>query len=228
VVVAAPPPPPLTDKALVAAKALNSGDVIDESGMRWQDLQDKIPEGAIRKSASPSHVEKDLKGKIVRSKVDAGRPLLWEYLDRSTLESDLKEGKRAVAINIDAQGSSTAGGFILPNNRVDVIHTFRDEGAARKGNGNAYVSQTILTNIPVLAIGQNYQVRNGDRVVTGANATLELTPAQAETIILAQRTGLLSLALRGVKDVNAAGEEHLKRIGLMVVRNGVATQDMTR
>jgi pilus assembly protein CpaB len=62
-----------------------------------------------------------------------------------------------------------------------------------------------LTNIPVLAIGQNYQVRNGDRVVTGANATLELTPAQAETIILAQRTGLLSLALRGVKDVNAAG-----------------------
>jgi hypothetical protein len=35
VVVAAPPPPPLTDKALVAARALNSGDVIDESGMRW-------------------------------------------------------------------------------------------------------------------------------------------------------------------------------------------------
>jgi pilus assembly protein CpaB len=66
------------------------------------------------KDASPSHIEEDLKGKIVRSNIDAGKPLLWEYLDRSTLESDL-EGKRAVAINIDAQGSSTAGGFILPN-----------------------------------------------------------------------------------------------------------------
>jgi pilus assembly protein CpaB len=111
-----------------------------------------------------------------------------------------------VAINIDAQGSSTAGGFILPNNRVDVIHIFQDEGAARNGVANSFVSQTILTNIRVLAIGRNVQAKNGERVITGANATLELTPFQAETIVLAQRAGQLSLILRSTTDANAAAE----------------------
>ena len=111
-----------------------------------------------------------------------------------------------MAINIDAQGSSTAGGFILPNNRVDVIHIFQDEGAARNGVANSFVSQTILTNIRVLAIGRNVQAKNGERVITGANATLELTPFQAETIVLAQRAGQLSLILRSTTDANAAAE----------------------
>jgi pilus assembly protein CpaB len=131
-----------------------------------------------------------------------------------------------VAINIDTQGSSTAGGFILPNDRVDVINTFHDEDAARKGIGNSFAIQTILTNIRVLAIGQNFQEKNGERVITGANATLELTPAQAETIVLAQRVGQLSLILRSMTDANATGEQPpTHNNGLMVVRNGVAIQD---
>src|SRR6202011_1247376 len=108
---------------------------------------------------------------------------------------------------IDAQGSSEAGGFILPNDRVDVIRIFHDEDAARKGISNSFVSQTILTNIRVFAIGQNFQEKNGERVITGANATLELTPAQAETVILAQRVGQLSLILRSMTDANAAAEQ---------------------
>ena len=141
------------------------------------------------------------------------------------LASVLPSGSRAVAINIDTQGSSTAGGFILPNDRVDVIHTFHDEDAARKGISNSFVSQTILTNIRVLAIGQNIQEKNGERVITGANATLELTLAQAETIILAQRIGQLSLILRSMTDANAASEQYPAISGgLMVVRNGLADE----
>ena len=107
-----------------------------------------------------------------------------------------------------------------------MIHIFHDDDAARKGVANSFVSQTILTNIRVLAIGQNFQEKNGERVTAGANATLELTPSQAETIILAQRTGQLSLVLRGMTDANAAGEQHQDyNNGLMVVRNGVALRD---
>jgi pilus assembly protein CpaB len=88
-----------------------------------------------------------------------------------------------------------------------VIHIFQDEGAARNGVANSFISQTILTNIRVLAIGQNFQEKNGERVITGANATLELTPFQAEAIVLAQRAGQLSLILRSMTDANAAAEQ---------------------
>jgi pilus assembly protein CpaB len=230
VVTQAPPPP--TDKVLVAAKELNFGDVIDEAGMRWEDWpKDNIPEGFIRQSASPGGIN-ELKDAIVRANFAAGEPLRRERLVKGSgfLATVLAPGKRAVAINIDTQGSSTAGGFILPpNDRVDVIHIFRDEEAARKGNGNSFVSRTILTDIRVLAIGQNVQEKNGERVITGANATLELTPSQAETIVAAQRTGQLSLTLRGMTDVKASGEQYPNGSHeLVVVRNGVVMQDGAR
>ncbi len=207
----AAPPPLLTDGVLVAAKELNFGAVVDVSDLRWDTWpKDHIPEGLVRKSATPGGIE-ELQGSIVRSNFAAGEPLRRDRLVKGPrsgfLAMVLSKGSRAVAINIDTQGSSTAGGFILPDDRVDVIHIFRDEGAARNGLANSFVSQTILTDIRVLAIGQNFQEKNGERVITGANATLELTPFQAETIVLAQRVGQLSLILRSMSDANAAAEQ---------------------
>jgi pilus assembly protein CpaB len=209
--IAAAPPPPASDGVLVATKELNFGAVVDASDLRWEDWpKDHIPEGLVRKSTSPGGVE-ELQGSIVRSNFGAGEPLRRDRLVKGPhsgfLASVLEKGSRAVAINIDTQGSSEAGGFILPNDRVDVIHIFQDEGAARNGIANSFVSQTILTNIRVLAIGQNFQEKNGERVITGANATLELTPFQAEAIVLAQRAGQLSLILRSMTDANAAAEQ---------------------
>ncbi|HUB63707.1 MAG TPA: Flp pilus assembly protein CpaB [Methylocella sp.] len=225
----APPPQILTDDVLVAAKELSSGDVVDESGLRWEPWpKDHIPDGFIRRSASPGGAA-ELKGSFACANFAPGDPMRRDRLVKDAhcgfLAARLRAGKRAVAINIDAQGSSTAGGFILPNDRVDVIHTFHDEDAARRGVGNAFVSQTILTNIRVLAIGQNFQEKNGERVITGATATLELIPSQAETIILAQRIGQLSLALRGMADSNAADEQRQTTSReLTVIRNGVANE----
>jgi pilus assembly protein CpaB len=208
--ITAAPPPLSTDGVLVAARDLSFGAAVDENDLRWEDWpKDHIPEGLVRKSDSPGGIE-ELRGSIVRSNFAAGEPLRRDRLVKGPhsgfLASVLSKGSRAVAINIDAQGSSTAGGFILPNDRVDVIHIFQDEGAARNGVANSFVSQTILTKIRLLAIGQNFQEKNGERVITGANATLELTPFQAETIVLAQRAGQLSLILRSMTDENAAAE----------------------
>jgi pilus assembly protein CpaB len=163
--VAAAPPPQLTDGVLVAARELTFGAAVEASDLRWEDWPiDHIPDGIVRKSASPGGVE-EVQGSIVRSNFAAGEPLRRDRLVKGPhsgfLASVLSKGNRAVAINIDAQGSSTAGGFILPNDRVDVIHIFQDEGAARNGVANSFVSQTILTNIRVLAIGQNFQEKNG-------------------------------------------------------------------
>ena len=118
-------PPLATDGVLVAARELNFGDIVDETGMRWDDrLKDHIPEGVILKSASPGGIE-ELKGAFAQRNFAPGDLLRRESLDKDPpFARKLASGKRAVAINIDTQGSSEAGGFIMPDNRVDVIHTF--------------------------------------------------------------------------------------------------------
>ncbi len=98
----------------------------------------------------------------------------------------LPSGMRAVAIKIDNSGDTSAGGFILPNDRVDVVRVYRDEEATRARGTEVLAHQTVLANVRVLAIGQNVQDQNGKKVVVGGNATLELDPKQAEIVLFAQ------------------------------------------
>jgi pilus assembly protein CpaB len=128
---------------------------------------------------------------------------------------------RAVAISTDSRGANTAGGFILPNDRVDVINTLRSEGGATGGS-----SETLLRNIRVLAIGQNIQERNGEKVVIGETATLEVDPGQVETLIQAQKTGTLSLALRSLKDAGEIIPPGQAENAMTFVRYGVSSKSV--
>jgi pilus assembly protein CpaB len=104
-----------------------------------------------------------------------------------------------------------------------VIHTYRDDDVARANNGNGMVSETILRNVRVLAIGQAIQKPGREPVVSGANATLELSPKQVEQIILAQKVGQLSLSLRSMVDSNGAVDSDTsdKDENLTIVRFGI-------
>src|SRR5690606_2223659 len=106
-------------------------------------------------------------------------------------------GKRAIATQIAADTS--AGGFILPNDYVDVIMTRRSDSAATAGG---FITETILKNIRVLAIDQTIQLdEEGRRVKVGETATLELTPQQAAiTTVAQQMADRLTLGLRSVVD----------------------------
>lgn len=228
--------PVATDDVLVASKGLELGTVIAKDDLHWQSWpRSDIPPSVIRKSAMPTGLA-DYIGALVRYPVAAGEPVFPDRLikagDSGFMAAILPSGMRAVAINIDQQGSQTAGGFILPNDHVDVIHTYRDEDAAKAGVPNPMVSETILRNIKVLAIGQNIQERNNERVVVGSNATLELTPQQVETIVLAQRVGQLSLSLRSLADSKSAKDpdqdQEQKPNGMTVVRYGIPIQSQSR
>ena len=81
-----------------------------------------------------------------------------------------------------------------------MIRIYRDEDAAKSGAGDAYISETLVTNVRVLAIGQNAQDKGGQPFAAGTTATLELDPRQAESVILSQRVGQLSLVLRAMQD----------------------------
>lgn len=208
-VAAAPPPAPAidTEDVLVANKELPLGKVVAPDDLDWVAWPKKlVVEPAIRRGAAPQARE-DFVGALVRSPLLKGEPVRAEKIVKANgsgfLAAMLPTGYRAIAINIDAQGSTTAGGFILPNDRVDVIRTLMRPDP-QKPNEAKVDSETILGNVRVLAIGQNIQERNGERVVTGSNATLEVDPTQAELIVQAQRSGQLSLSLRSLTDTGAA------------------------
>ena len=113
------------------------------------------------------------------------------------LAAMLPSGKRAVAIRVSAE--STAGGFILPNDRVDVIQNISSASAEGKPEQR---SRTLLRNVRVLAVDQKADETKGQLVVVGKTATLEVTPTDAEIIASAQAAGTLSLALRSIADLD--------------------------
>jgi pilus assembly protein CpaB len=137
----------------------------------------------------------------------------------------LPAGKRAVSTDISPE--SGAAGFILPNDRVDVLLTRRDKAAEKAAGIEVVTSETILQNIRVLAIDQAIQEKDGQKVAIGKTATLELTPHQTETLALSRQIGTLSLALRSLQDANApvrtVDEDAGKRGSVNMVRYGVTT-----
>ena len=88
--------------------------------------------------------------------------------------------------------------------------TSSSRGATAKPRSPAaaesHISETILSNIRILAIDQTLGEKDGQKVVIGKTATLELSPRQAETLALSRQLGTLSLALRSLAD---AGETTL-------------------
>ncbi|GLS31586.1 pilus assembly protein CpaB [Mesorhizobium albiziae] len=140
-----------------------------------------------------------LKGSLARIAMYRGEPLRRSKLigeGQSFMSSILPAGKRAIATQIAADTS--AGGFILPNDFVDVIMTRRSQASG----GEGFITETILKNIRVLAIDQAIQEdEEGKKVKVGQTATLELTSQQSEIITVAQQMAdRLTLALRSTAD----------------------------
>ncbi|KAB1070643.1 Flp pilus assembly protein CpaB [Methylobacterium planeticum] len=232
VVKAEPPPPPVpVTEVLVAAAELPMGQTLQAADLRWQKWPaDAVSAGYITRTTAPKGIE-ETTGSVIRAAFLPGEPIRVQKLARAGsgfMSSILPSGQRAVAIVTDSRGTNSAGGFILPNDHVDVIRTYRDEDASRTSGTDVQVSQTILRDVRVLAVGQLIQEKNGANVVTGETATLALSSAQAETITLAQKVGALSLALRSLADSGKEPQaEETARpadAGLTIVRFGVSKQ----
>jgi pilus assembly protein CpaB len=192
---------------LVAKADIGVGRAVSPDDITWQPW----PIAAagplfIRKSARPDALN-EFKGAVARAPFVAGEPIREEKLVRADgsgfMSAILPAGMRAVSTEISAE--TGAGGFILPNDRVDVLLTRREQG---QQNAESIMTETILRNIRVLAIDQTVEEKNGQKVVVGKTALLELGPQQAETLAMSRQRGSLSLALRSLADAkpNVASE----------------------
>lgn len=213
---------------LVAKSDIPRGQALSPSDVSWQAWPATTAAGNfIRKSDRPKALE-NLAGMIVRAPFVAGEPIREAKLVNAKgsgfMAAILPSGMRAVSTQITPE--TGAGGFILPNDRVDVIMTPRN----RDDKGGERTSETILRNIRVLAIDQNVEEKGGQKVVVGKTATLELSPGQAETLALSHQLGVLSLALRSIADSETTNEktDDSARQNVNVVRFGVSTTTTPR
>jgi pilus assembly protein CpaB len=235
-----PAPPPPAEKAaagpsidtvevLVAKESIPVGAKIDSNMLEWRTWPAKGLASTYISRDSNKDAMEEVGGTLAKSSFFEGEPITKAKLvhtDSGFMSAILPAGKLAVATAISAD--TGAGGFILPNDRVDVIMTRQLTG----DSGDRYDTETILYNVRVLAIDQTIEDKDGEKVVIGQTATLELTPQQAEIITVARQiSARLTLALRSVADAETRrGNDATHLIGaassggVTVVRNGVSKE----
>lgn len=215
-----------TVDVLIAKSDIPMGQTVTADDLQWQTWPSSSASGNfLRKDKQPNATEL-IVGSIARIPFIAGEPIREQKLVKGNgsgfMAAILPSGSRGISTEISPE--TGAGGFILPNDRVDVILSRRDRaGGEGGGQPDAVSAEIILTNVRVLAIDQTVEEKNGQKVVVGKTATLELKPEQAELLARSRQTGTLTLALRSLVDANAPEVRETKRDGVNVVRYGVST-----
>jgi pilus assembly protein CpaB len=202
--------PPKT-MVLAAAQALRTGTLLRAEDVHWLDWSDAVPAGAmVRPSQQDRAAQPDadlqalssVYGAVLKQRVDPNMPILSTIIvkpgDRGFLAAVLAPGYRAVSIGVNPV--SGASGLIFPGDHVDLILT-QDFQKGEEPISRRSVSETIVTNVRVLAIDQRLQEASPDpkvQIPIPRTVTLEVLPKQAEMINVAVQLGTLSLALRSV------------------------------
>lgn len=190
-------------QVLVARTDIPLGQITNDGNFRWQDWpRVNLNPSFITKAAKPDAM-KDFSGAIARTSLVAGEPITEGKLVKpgsgGVLAAILEPGMRAISTKITEQ--SAVGKLILPNDHVDVILTRRKRGSE---GSEEVVSDTLLRDVRVLAIGQQIDTKEGKKNAEGNVATLELKPRQAELLALANSMGDISLSLRSIADLNGS------------------------
>ena len=187
-----------TKDVLVAVAPIAGGEVLTPDRVRWQPWPEPgLSDQFILREDQPEAVS-ELSGSFVNRAFAVGEPIRGDRLMETNinlLSNKISAGKRAVAVKISAE--NTAGGFVLPGDRVDVIHTVTT--VEEQGQPARNESQIIIRNARVLAIDQT-AVQSPEGSAVGQTATLELSPDETERVMAAEASGLLALALRAVTD----------------------------
>jgi pilus assembly protein CpaB len=202
-------------QVLVASKDLALGERLGDAAINWRDWpQDNVGELMITKDSNPDALEK-MKMARARLPIFSGEPIVDRKLvmpnEGGFMSAILPQGMRAISVAISER--SAVSGFILPNDRVDVILTRKLDGP--DGSGKVVRSETVLTNVRVLAINQTFRQEAGEDKVTvteGKTAVLELDPQQSEVITKVEAAGELSLALRSIAEGGDGGVQDTRPV----------------
>src|SRR6202165_2086376 len=218
-----------TVDVLVAKSDIGLGQSVRPDDTQWQTWPAATASNSFIRRSDRPEAAKEVVGSIARGPFIAGEPIRDPKLIKANgsgfMAAILPSGMRAVSTEISPE--TGAGGFILPNDRVDVILSRRDKNPDRSGSSDIVISEIILTNIRVLAIDQAPKEKDGQSSVVGKTVTLELKATQTATLAAARQAGTLSLALRSIADLNqvdiGSDDRARQRGSINVVRYGIGT-----
>jgi pilus assembly protein CpaB len=224
-----------TVDVLVAKSDIGLGQTVTPEDLQWQTWPAATASNSfIRRNERPEATTQ-IAGSIARAPFIAGEPIREPKLVKAAgsgfMAAILPTGFRAVSTEISPE--TGAGGFILPNDRVDVILSKREKNPDRAGSADIVNSEIILANVRVLAIDQAPKEKDGQNNVLGKTVTLELKPEQTETLARSRQSGTLSLALRSIADLNVVetrSDDQAPKRGdsVNVIRFGVSSPTTTQ
>jgi pilus assembly protein CpaB len=223
-----------TVDVLVARSDIALGQTLKPDDLQWQTWPAATASSTFIRRGEHPDATNQMAGSIARAPFISGEPIREQKLVKADgsgfMAAILPTGMRAISTEISPE--TGAGGFILPNDRVDVILTRREKNPdANNAAQDVVVSLIILTNIRVLAIDQAPKEKDGQNTVVGKTVTLELKPEQTATLAAARQAGTLSLALRSIADVNMvenAIELSKRGDGINIVRYGIPNSTTTK
>jgi pilus assembly protein CpaB len=210
---------------LVATGNLQPGQKLTQDLVRWQKWPATAVDSTFIANTAGSPIADIVKGTVVRSPILSGQPITNNAIIHADaagfMAAILNPGMRAVSIGVSVD--SGAGGFILPNDRVDILLTQKMEGSPPR----VRVS-TVLSDIRVLAMDQTFAQEKDTKSVVAKTATLELTPDQAEIVARAAGMGVLALSLRSLDEqANAATPAPISGGGARKTTDTAANEPVT-
>jgi pilus assembly protein CpaB len=221
------PQMPMSD-VLVTNNALQPGQALAADLVHWQKWPTSSVDSTFITREAGGSIDNVVKGAVVRTPLAAGQPITNVAIVHGNavgmMAAMLNPGMRAISIPINTD--SGAGGFILPNDRIDLI-------LIRKGEANRISSTTLLTDVRVLAVDQTFKQDKDTKTVIAKTATLEVTPVQAEQVAKAQSQGMLSLSLRPLVSSDTAMASNAPATGrsgdqdgapISIIRYGVSRE----
>ena len=214
-------------EVLAAAKTVKVGAALTKDDLAWIGWGALEPPATfVRRDQRPEAIT-ELETSIVRLEIAAGEPIVLEKLlpvgETSLIASRLGPGMRALAVRIEAESAS--GGFILPDDRVDVLLTREFTRIVADGvEEQISTTDLVIGDVRVLAIDQAVAPPEGATALIGATATLEVAPADVEAVLLAERIGELTLSLRPIS-TEAAIAKAARRADQRVLAQGVRGRD---
>lgn len=192
---------------LVAKGKVPTGSFLRPENLRWE----RWPENGIAPSYITDNKRKieDYVGAVVRVGLSDGEPITDARVvkpgESGFLSAVLEPGNRAITVNLTP--SSGLAGLVFPGDRVDLVASFKIEFEAKQDGVNhlpRYASETVESNLKVLAVDQRVDDQNKE-IVVAKTATLEVTPKQAEVIAIVGEIGKFSLSLRSIAQEDDPG-----------------------
>jgi pilus assembly protein CpaB len=216
-------------EVLTVTRDFAVGERIKANDLVWAPWpKSSVVAGFFVKTTAPGSI-RELSGAVVKQALYKGEAVIAQKVvkkgEQGLLASLMDPGMRAVSIEISAESAS--GGFVLPNDRVDIILAYEQNADPERGIAPRSIATTIVTNVRVLAIDQNFSTdEKGETSRLGRTATLEVSPREVELLALARQKGEVSLALRPL-DQEISGTDRNARMELLGIETDPSSTSIT-